>query len=605
MTDLTSFLKKIPKLSGVYRMYDKHDALIYVGKAKNLYKRVNSYFQNKAHDTKTMHLVSKVKAIDFTVTSSDYDAFILEGNLIKEHKPHYNIFFKDDKSYPYIGISKDSFPRVFGYRGKLNNRADYFGPYPSLSSVKDTLSLLQKLFPIRQCQDSYYKARTRPCLQYQIKRCLAPCVGYVSEKAYQTQVDLLKQFLEGNLTSVLADVAQKMKAASDDEAYELAAILRDQLVLLRRLQEQQHIESGQSQHIDILGIAVKDNQASITLLTVRHGSLMGDKNWLVKLSLDETVQAVLERFMVQYYLTESKITFFPDEIVLPETEQIDKSLSDAICLQSGHRLKLLTRPNGIKKKWQYLARVNAEQKLKIQEINQQQIDEYLVSLQDWLKLKSSLKRIECIDISHFQGEATVASCVVFSDKGFDKSAYRRYNIEGIRLGDDYAAIKQTVQRRIKTGLEKDNLPDVLIIDGGKGQLKEAEEVISEANLSRQVQLLSLAKGKERISGREDIYLKSSEKPEKLPEYDKAFLLLRRIRDEAHRFAITSQRKKFAKSKQQSVIEQIPGIGPKRKQALLDHFGGWQELSKASIFELMKVEGISQNLAEVIQKHLKK
>ncbi|MCF6777095.1 excinuclease ABC subunit UvrC [Thiotrichales bacterium 19X7-9] len=602
---MKNFLKKIPKLSGIYCFYDNDDQLIYVGKAKNLYKRVNSYFQKKAHDTKTMYMVTKIKRIEFTITSSDYDAFILESNLIKKHKPHYNIFFKDDKSYPYIVISKDRFPRVFGFRGKVDKKNDYFGPYPSLSSVKDTLSLLQKLFPIRQCQNSYYKVRTRPCLQYQIKRCLAPCVGLTTDEDYQQQVNMLKQFLDGKLTEVLAFVSEKMHQASDNEAYELAIRLRDQLMLLRRLQEQQHIEQFKNQHIDIIGIAIKDEFACITLLSVRHGSLIGDRNWMINLSLERSENEVIENFLAQHYLKEFQSHFYPHEIIVPENHLINQQLVLAISQLSNRKIQWLKQPKGLKKKWQNLAKINAEQKLKIESISQQQISDYLIALTSWLKLKTVPQRIECIDISHFQGEATVASCVVFSDKGMDKSQYRQYNIEGVRSGDDYAAIAQTVKRRTLSGIEKDNLPDILIIDGGKGQLKEAEKVLREFKLKNKVKLLSLAKGKERISGKEDIYLYSDQPPVNLKTYDPAFLLLRRIRDEAHRFAITHQRKKVAKGRRQSLIEAVPGVGPKRRQALLDHFGGWQELSKASVYELEKIPGISQALAQKILNHLKR
>ncbi|MCF6764476.1 excinuclease ABC subunit UvrC [Thiotrichales bacterium 19S3-7] len=604
MAELTTFLKKIPKLSGVYRFFDDSNHLIYVGKAKNLYKRVNSYFQKKAHDTKTMYMVTKVKRIEFTVTSSDYDAFILESNLIKKHKPHYNIFFKDDKSYPYIVISKDQFPRVFGFRGKVDKKNDYFGPYPSLSSVKDTLSLLQKLFPIRQCQNSYYKLRTRPCLQYQIKRCLAPCVGLTTASIYQVQVDLLKQFLDGKLTQILAFVSQKMHQASDSEDYELAIRLRDQLMLLRRLQEQQHIENATNQHIDIIGVAIKDEFACIVLLSVRHGSLIGDRNWIVKLSLDQSDNDLIDHFIAQQYLSEHRNNFYPHEVILPDTYRINDTLISAVSQLSNKKMQWLKQPKGLKKKWQNLAKINAEQKLKIESISQQKMTEYLDAISSWLKLKARPQRIECIDISHFQGEVTVASCVVFSGASMDKSQYRHYNIEGVRSGDDYAAIAQTVKRRVKSALEKDNFPDILIIDGGKGQLKEAEKVLTAYQLKDKIKLLSLAKGKERISGKEDIYLYSDQAAVNLPAYDPAFLLLRRIRDEAHRFAITHQRKKFSKAKRQSLIEAVPGVGAKRRQALLDHFGGWQELSKASVYELSKVPGISQSLAEKILNHLK-
>lgn len=605
--NLSATLKTLPKLPGVYRFFDKSHTLIYVGKAKSLFKRVNSYFQKKAHDAKTMRMVSKVEFVEFTVTSSDYDAFILESNLIKKHKPYYNIFFKDDKSYPYVVVSHHEFPRLYGFRGKTDKKSSFFGPYPSLSSVKDTLSLLQKLFPIRQCQQSYYKARTRPCLQYQIKRCLAPCVGLTTNEEYSGQVELLKEFLEGKLTKVLARVSEKMQQASEKEAYELAAKLRDQLMLLRRLQEKQNIQLIEGEHIDILGLYILDNQASLSLLSVRYGNLIGDKNWLIKLQSDESQTSILTAFLSQYYLNEISGVFYPNEIILPlefNANCLENDLLEVIAQKANHKISWLFKPRGIKNKWQNLAKTNAEQKLMIQKNDKNQLKERFETLQTWLKLDEIPKRIECIDISHFQGEATIASCVAFNINGSDKENYRKFNIEGVRAGDDYQAIRQTVERRVLSGIEKENLPDILIIDGGKGQLKEAEEILKEYKI-KNVKLLSLAKGKERISGKEDIFIYSNQAAKHLPEYDPGFLLLRQIRDEAHRFAITGQRKKISKQKRHSVVEEIEGIGPKRKKALLHHFGGWQELSKASVDELTKVQGISKRLAEELLKHLKK
>ena len=594
--DLTSFLKNLTTHPGVYRMYDKTHTILYIGKAKNLYKRVNSYFTKGAKDLKTQALAQQVAFIDITVTPSNYEAFLLESALIKKYKPKYNIIFKDDKSYPYLHLSNHAFPRLTGFRGKPKKNGNYFGPYVSLSSMKDTLILLQKIFTVRQCEDSYYRNRSRPCLQYQIKRCSAPCVGKISSEAYRSQVDLLTKFIKGKLSSVLEEVSQKMHAAAENELFEEATRLRDQLILLTKLQQQQFLDKANTKNCHVIGLAQEERKVCITLLVVNQGKVEDDKHWLVSVESDSIVE-VLAAFLSHFYLAETR-TICPKEIILPKGMSVSHGLLTSIDQKAERHIKWLTETTADNAKWQKLALMNAVQKLQSHVQSNMHFNKRMIALAQWLN-RQSIERIECFDISHHQGEATVASCVVFDKTGPLKSAYRRYNITQITPGDDYAAIAQAVTRRVKAGVEAGNLPDVMVIDGGRGQLKKAQEVITYFNQEEAIQLISLGKGVERVSGKEDIFLGFDNSVYHLAEHDLAFLLLRQIRDAAHDFAIKAQRRKIVKRQTESVLESLPGVGAKRRQALLCHFGGWQELSAASIEEIAKIKGISVELASDI------
>ena len=593
--DLNTFLKNVSTHPGVYRMYDHSGQILYIGKAKNLKKRINHYFNKSAKDAKTQKLIARVSSIEVTLTPSDYEAYLLESVLIKKHKPRYNVLFKDDKSYPYLALSDHRFPRLYGYRGRLKKNVKYFGPYVSLSSMRSALVLLQKLFPIRQCEDSYFNARTRPCLQYQINRCSAPCVGKISETDYTLQTKLLTRFIEGKFACVLAKVSEKMHQASDSEDYEKAATLRDQLILLTKLQQQQMVDQSSLRHFHVIGLAVEGNQVGIALLEIHAGKIQHDRYWLTDRDTAQNPGFVLDAFLSHYYLADSARNIWPKQVILPKAFTVSSELLSAISKKAGMKIEWKQKTGGINLKWQKLASVNAGQKLKSAFASSVQFKQRFSALKDWLTL-AVLKRIECFDVSHHQGEETVASCVVYEVSGPLKSAYRRYNIQGITAGDDYAAMAQALERRIHSGIEAGNLPELIIIDGGLGQLHKAEQVIVSYQLQSQIQLLALSKGEGRISGQESIYKGFDDRPYTLNEYDPAFLLLREIRDSAHEFAIKSQRKKMRRRQSRSVIEDIPQIGAKRRKALLMHFGGWQQLGAASVDEIAKVPGISHRLA---------
>ncbi|QIV96154.1 excinuclease ABC subunit C [Allofrancisella inopinata] len=598
--DLKSFLANLTTHSGVYRMIDKHDQIIYVGKAKNLKNRVNSYFAKGAKDSKTLMMVSQIAKIEITITPSDYEAYLLENNLIKQHRPKYNILFKDDKSYPYLVISRDKFPRIAFYRGKsAYKKGQCFGPFVSISSVKNTLNIIQKIFPIRQCENSYYKSRTRPCLQYQIKRCLGPCVGLVSKEQYDEQLAILKKFLAGKFSSVLEEISQKMHQASENMQYEKAQVYRDQLVVLRKLQQQQIVDIQLDKTFDVVGIYLQDNYASIALLQIQNGDVVADKHWSID-AKGQDKTSIMHAFLSHFYLGDEIRNIWPKNIILSKVDFSEiQDLLVSISQKIGQSINWIIAPAADNLKWLKLAEVNARQKLNIYTTSKTQYQKRLASLKEFLELDEDIKRIECFDISHFQGEATVASCVVYTDEGEDRKSHRRYNIKDIKAGDDYAAIYQTVYRRVSSGLEVNNLPGVMIIDGGKGQIHQAEKVIQEFGLQGKIQLVSLGKGVERISGKEKIYKGFDDTEYILDEHDLGFLLLRQIRDSAHDHAIKGQRKKITSNRQSSIIEEIEGVGPKRRKALIMHFGGWQELSKASVDEIAKVKGISKKLAQEI------
>lgn len=593
------FIKSLPADPGVYQMQDAAGKVIYVGKARNLQKRVSSYF-NRQLDTKTQVMVAKIANIEVIVTANENEAFLLEFNLIKALKPRYNILLRDDKSYPYLYLStQHSFPRLDFYRGSLLGEGEYFGPYPSVGSVRENLALIQKLFKIRQCRDSFFNNRTRPCLQYQIKRCTAPCVGLVSEKDYQAQVMHAIYFLRGKNDQIITDLTQQMEIASEKLDYEMAAHYRDQIIQLRRLQQQQSIIGDQG-NIDIIGAYQKDEHAAVSVLQVRGGRLLGKRVYFPILPVEAKEEDIVSAFIPQYYLNKIRSHDLPNRIVVSHALLDRLWIQEVLQLQLQKKIVLSDRKLSQYRQWQKMAILNATLALRQHFAEQSQIAAKLQALQNALRLPNPITRIECFDISHTQGEAAVASCVVFTEQGELRKEYRKYNIKEITPGDDYAAMRQALLRRY-TRIKADELgvlPDLLIIDGGKGQLGVAAEIMEELQVSG-VLLLGVAKGPERKAGRETLFIWERRAVLVSTSDQLALHLIQQIRDEAHRFAITAHRAKRSKAQQHSVLEDIEGVGAVRRQRLLKYFGGLQELQRASVEEIARVPGISITLAQQI------
>ncbi|MCX4188098.1 excinuclease ABC subunit UvrC [Methylophaga sp. OBS4] len=592
--DSAAFLKTLTGRPGVYRMLDSDGTVIYVGKAKNLKKRVSSYFRKTGLTAKTQVMVAQVAAIETTVTHTENEALILENNLIKELMPRYNILLRDDKSYPYLFISGDRFPRLSVHRGAKRKMGKYFGPYPSAGAVRESLNLLQKLFPVRQCEDSYYQNRSRPCLQYQIKRCTAPCVGLVSDEDYKKDVEHTIMFLEGKNQQVMDDLTAEMEAASKRLDFEQAAAIRDKIIALRRVQERQYVSSTQGE-FDVLAAIVRDGMAVVEVCFIRGGRNLGSKSYFPKGSADSSAEELLTAFIPQYYLGKN----VPAEILLSHQAKDMALMQDVLQTESGHKVSLRQPQRGQAVRWMKMAQTNAEISLTQRLSSRANLLQRFEMLQDALALDELPKRIECFDISHTRGEKTVASCVVFSLEGAIKADYRKFNIEGITGGDDYAAMNQALSRRF-TRLQKGEgkRPDLLLIDGGKGQIREAREVLAELNLS-DLPILGIAKGPERKPGEESLFLVGREGEVTLSADSPALHLLQQVRDEAHRFAITGHRQRRAKARKTSTLEHIEGLGPKRRQKLLQQFGGLQEVQRAGVEDLAKVDGISKALAQKI------
>ena len=588
-------LKNLTKESGVYKMLDKSGNVIYVGKAKNLKNRVSSYFKKSSQDEKTQLLQKNIHDFSITLTKTETQALLLENDLIKQYKPKYNILLKDSKSYPYIYISNDNHPRLGMYRGKKNKDYHYFGPYPSKYAARDALVLLKKIFKVRQCNNSFYRARSRPCLEYQIGLCSAPCVGKISDERYEQDVKLVSLFLNGKSTKLLSEVSKKMKTASSDLDFEAAATYRDQLINLRTIQERH--SSQFTSDMDVLSI-VKDSQVHcIEVVFVRSGKQIGSETFFPKNAKNDSCESVLSAFLPLYYLGKNT----PKEIV------ISHKLKDKSLLEKGLSTKLIHLPRVDKKHFLELATLNAKENLKQRLLLKFTKKKQLEAIQKILALKKVPEVMECFDISHTMGEATTASCVVF-EKGSPKtSEYRQFNIKDITPGDDYAAINQAVYRRYSRLQEANKeMPDIVFIDGGLGQLNQAIMVMNSIGIDH-VLLVGIAKGEGRKSGLETLITVEGEKVKKinLPPFDPALLLINHIRDESHRFAIKNHRKKRAKKRTQSSLESIKGVGVNKRSALLNHFGGIQEIENASIDELQKVVGINLKLATKIRESLKK
>ncbi|APU30329.1 excinuclease ABC subunit C [Ectopseudomonas alcaliphila JAB1] len=595
--DPSAFLATCSGRPGVYRMFDSEARLLYVGKAKNLKKRLSSYFRKTGQAPKTAALVARIAQIETTITANETEALLLEQTLIKEWRPPYNILLRDDKSYPYVFLSDGDFPRLGIHRGAKKAKGRYFGPYPSALAIRESLSLLQKTFLVRQCEDSYYKNRTRPCLQYQIKRCKGPCVGLVSPEEYAEDVRHSVMFLDGRSNALSEELSASMEKASMALEFERAAELRDQISMLRRVQDQQSMEGGTGD-VDVVAVMLTPGGACVHLISVRGGRVLGSKNFFPQVAIEEEGGDVLMAFLAQYYLGNAERDL-PSELIVNVQHEDFATLIEAIESLRGRSLSISLRVRGTRARWQQLAVTNAEQALAARLANRQHLAERFEALATVMEMDEPPQRMECFDISHSSGEATVASCVVFGPEGPLKSDYRRFNIEGVTAGDDYAAMHQALTRRfskIKDGEGK--LPDVLLVDGGKGQLAMAREVLQELAVPDLI-LLGVAKGTTRKPGLEVLYLNDAEHEFTLPGNSPALHLIQQIRDESHRFAITGHRARRGKTRRTSTLEEVAGIGPKRRRELLNHFGGLQELSRASAEEIAKAPGISKKLAELI------
>ncbi len=592
--DARAFLKSLTALPGVYRMLDAKGQVLYIGKARNLKQRVSSYFRSNQTSAKVHSLVMQVRAIEITVTHTEGEALILESNLIKQFKPRYNVLLRDDKGYPYIHLSDEDFPRLSLHRGAKRAQGRYFGPYPNASAVYETLNLLQKVFRLRQCEDSFFRSRSRPCLQYQIKRCTAPCTGLIDRDGYQRDVYHAVLFLEGKSSEVIDALVQRMESASAQLKFEEAAVYRDQIVQLRQIQEHQYV-SGDSGDLDVVACVVQEGAACVQVLFFRDGRLLGNKGFFPRIPEEEDSSQVLSAFLAQYYLDKTP----PAEILINQELEDAGLLAQVLQEQAGRRVIITARVRGERAHWLEMARHNAAQALNAHWSSRTGIQRRLQALQETLGLDSTPARLECMDVSHTQGEATVASCVVFTEEGPVKSDYRRYNIAGITPGDDYGALRQALSRRytrLRAGEGK--LPDILFIDGGKGQLTQACEVLAELHVEG-VTLIGVAKGPDRKAGLEILYLAGAKHPILLAADSAALHLVQQIRDEAHRFAITGHRQRRARARTTSVLESIPGVGQKRRQALLKQFGGLRQLSRAGVEDITCVAGISKELAQRI------
>ena len=595
--DATDFLAACSGRPGVYRMFEEGGKLLYVGKAKNLKKRLASYFRKTGLAPKTAALVAKIAQIETTITANETEALLLEQTLIKEWRPPYNILLRDDKSYPYVHRSDGPYPRLSIHRGAKKRKGRYFGPYPSAGAIRESLALLQKAFLVRQCEDSYFRNRTRPCLQYQIKRCKGPCVDLVEPAEYAEDVRHSVMFLEGRSNALAEELSSSMEQASMRLEFERAAELRDQVAILRRVQDQQSIEGGTGD-VDVVAAIVNPGGACVHMISVRGGRVLGSKNFFPQVAIEEEVGDVLVAFIAQYYLSNMERDL-PQELIVNTVHEDFPTLIQAIAELRGRELSISHRVRTNRARWQQLAVTNAEQALAARLANRQHMADKFEALAEVLDLDEPPQRLECYDISHSSGEATVASCVVFGPEGALKSDYRRYNIEGVTAGDDYAAMHQALTRRfskLKEGEGK--LPDILLVDGGKGQMAMAQEVLQELAVPELI-LLGVAKGVTRKPGFETLYLNDAAHEFTLPADSPALHLIQQIRDEAHRFAITGHRARRGKARRTSSLEEVAGVGPKRRRELLKHFGGLQELSRASIEEIAKAPGISKKLAESI------
>jgi excinuclease ABC subunit C len=598
MFDAKPILKKLPNLPGVYRMINAEEAVIYVGKAKDLKKRVSSYFNKNLPSPRTKMMVSQIAKIETTVTRSEAEALLLENNLIKSLMPRYNVLFRDDKSYPYITLTGDKFARLAFHRGAQKKGSQYFGPFPNAVAVRESIQLLQKVFKLRTCENTVFSNRSRPCLQYQIARCTAPCVDYISPEDYAHDVSHAAMFLQGKTNEVLNALGDKMNTAAANQEYEQAVIFRDRMQALRQVQAKQFVSDFSVSDADVIACASLQNQHCINLVMIRGGRHLGDKSYFPKNAQDADLLETVEAFLTQHYLAQNT-----PPLIVCGAEVDAKGFEQAFSEQFNRKIRIITNAIGDKRVWLKMAQTNAELALAQQQQTSSNQAARLLALREALHLPETVERMECFDISHTMGEATVASCVVFDKGELQNGEYRRYNITGITPGDDYAAMRDVLTRRYKkVAAGEGKRPDLVFIDGGKGQLGVAIEVMQEVGLE-DILLIGIAKGEERKPGLETMIFADTGEMLNLPTDNIGLHLLQQIRDEAHRFAITGHRAKRAKARITSSLEDIAGIGAKRRKALLTRFGGLDAIKSASIDEIAQVDGISQNLAQTIYEQL--
>jgi len=607
--DAKSFVDSLPGKPGVYRMLDGQGGILYVGKARNLKNRVGSYFQPSNVQPKVQALIAKTAGMEVTITNSETEALLLEFNLIKKHRPRFNVVLRDDKSFPYLHLEGGhEFPRLAFYRGSRKEPGRYFGPYTSAGAVRDTLQQLQKLFRIRNCDDTYFANRSRPCLQYQIQRCTAPCVGLISAANYARDVSAATKVLEGRNDEVRQDLGRRMEAAAERLDFEEAAQLRDQLAKLKVIQAQQIVTAGADHDADVIAV-VDSNAAStpgggpprefcVALMFVRSGRSLGSTTFFPKAQYAELPE-VLAAFTAQYYLEREA----PAEIIVEQDFDGMEVLEAALSERASHRVRISSSVRGIRARWLEMVQNNAREALHMRGLARASIRTSLDDLREAFDLTETPSRLECFDISHTGGTDTVASCVVFGVEGPLKAEYRRFNIGGIQPGDDYAAMHQALTRRYKRIRDGEFArPDILLIDGGKGQLAEAGKVLEDLGMQGIV-LIGVAKGADRRVGQEQLFLLGRDTPTILPPDSRALHVIQRVRDEAHRFAVAGHRRKRAKRHSQSILETIPGLGPVKRRELLKQFGGLQGILRAGIDDFVQIRGLGRELAEVIYEHL--
>ena len=596
--DVSSFLASLPAKPGVYRMLAADDRILYVGKARHLKNRVSSYFHGRAHSEKTQAMLAQVARVEVTVTASETEALLLEYNLIKQHRPRYNVLLKDDKSFPYIHLTSHAFPRLAYYRGAGKVPGRFFGPYPNSVAARETLQLLQKLFRLRPCEDSYFANRSRPCLQHQIGRCSAPCVGLVTREAYAQDIADAVQVLQGRNRELIGELGERMEAAAGRLQFEAAARFRDQIAMLKQIQASQSVTRIRGRDIDAVAIAGTGPEYCISVVYVRGGRNLGSTNFFPKGGLGDEREA-LSAFLAQYYLGREA----PDEILASQPVEGVAALEEALRERAGRAVPIRCGVRGTRARWLEMARTNAELGLSMRASSRAGVQEQLEALGEALGMPRPPQRVECFDVSHTMGESAIASCVVLGPDGLLKNDYRRFNLRGLVPGDDFAGMRQAVSRhyaRIRRG--EFPMPDLLLIDGGEGQLAAACGALAELGVEG-LNVIGVAKGADRRVGQERLFLAGRDTPLILPADSAALRLVQRVRDEAHRFAIAGHRKARSRTRRESLLEEIPGLGPAKRRELLKSFGGLQGVKQAAVEDLAKVHGIGRPLAELIYEKL--
>jgi len=595
--DAAALIADLPHRPGVYRMLNASGDVLYVGKARDLRKRVASYFQKTDHGPRIQVMLAQVAGVEMTVARSEAEALILENNLIKSLAPRYNILFRDDKSYPYLMVTGDAFPRLGFHRGALERQHAYYGPFPNAGAVRESIQLLQKVFRLRTCEDSVFQNRSRPCLLHQLRRCSAPCVGLIDEASYAADVRNAKLFMDGREDDVMAALAARMQTAAESLDYERAAVYRDQIGSLAKVQGRQYVDTSKALDADAIACAIEQEIACVNLVMIRNGRYLGDKSFFPQHAEGRSPGEVVGAFLAQHYLQSPP----PGLVIVGDDVDADE-LAGAIAEHAGRPVQIVSRPHAERRAWLEMAERNARQALAQRAREQGTQEARLAAMREALGIAASVQRIECFDISHTHGEATVAACVIYDHYRMRNSEYRRYNITGIQPGDDYAAMRDVLQRRYeKVARGEGVIPDLILIDGGKGQVNAVKAVLGELGFA-DIDLVGVAKGPERKPGMEELVLADG-RVLRLDKEHPGLHLIQQIRDEAHRFAITGHRQRRAKQRVTSTLESILGIGSKRRRQLLERFGGLKGVQAASVEDLAQVEGISRTLAERIYREL--